>query len=179
MSVGSVYEARLLSLRYVRCSLKSYRVNNNLIIWFITDIKSLSTPSCMERVSISQSFFNGSCRSLSPKSMDRIVRMGRVKEEEPHVKYLFCSLASDCLYTLAINQTIISVSNKKTSSCGICLVWSEFTPFESTLATDKTSPSPVQSWKAESLEETDVHGFILEEILGSRYQFSKLVEDRT
>ncbi len=75
----------------------------------------------------------GSCRSLSPQSMDRIVRMGRMKEEEPHVKYktrmsvfavplihvfyLFCSLASDCLYTVAINQTIISVSNKKTSSC--------------------------------------------------------------
>ena len=32
-------------------------------------------------------FTAGSCRSLSPKSMDRIVRMGRVKEEEPHVKY--------------------------------------------------------------------------------------------
>ncbi len=27
------------------------------------------------------------------------------------------SYASDCLYTVAINQTIISVSNKKTSSC--------------------------------------------------------------
>ena len=75
-------------------------------------------------------FMIGSCHSLSPKSMDRIVRMGRVKEEEPRVKYktrmsdfavavfyLFCSLASDCLYTVAINQTIISVSNKKTSSC--------------------------------------------------------------
>ncbi len=69
--------------------------------------------------------------------MDQIVRMGAMKEEEPHVKYktrmnrlavgsvwqsvytlyLFCSLASDCLYTVAINQTIISVSNKKTSSC--------------------------------------------------------------
>ncbi len=71
--------------------------------------------------------------------MDRIVRMARMKEEEPHVKYktrmsdfavalihvylysievavfyLFCSLASDCLYTVAINQ---SVSDKKTSSC--------------------------------------------------------------
>ncbi len=33
------------------------------------------------------------------------------------VFYLFCSLASDCLYTVAINHTIISVSNKKTSSC--------------------------------------------------------------
>ncbi len=30
---------------------------------------------------------DGSCRSLSPKSMDRIVRMGRRKEQEPHVKY--------------------------------------------------------------------------------------------
>ncbi len=55
-----------------------------------------------------------------------------MKEEEPHVKYktrmsdlaifyLFCSLASDCLYTVAINQTIISVSNKKTSSCTILI----------------------------------------------------------
>ena len=67
--------------------------------------------------------------------MDQIDRMGRMKEEEPHVKYkirmndfpvaliqvavfyLFCSLASDCLYTVAINQTIISVSSKKASSC--------------------------------------------------------------
>ncbi len=62
--------------------------------------------------------------------MDRIVRMRRMKEEEPHVKnktrmrdfavavfYLFCLLASDCLCTVAINQPIISVSNKKASSC--------------------------------------------------------------
>ncbi len=30
---------------------------------------------------------SGSCCSLSPKSMDRIFRMRRMKEEEPHVKY--------------------------------------------------------------------------------------------
>ncbi len=37
--------------------------------------------------------------------------------QEWEIFYLFCSLASDRLYTVAINQTIISVSNKKTSSC--------------------------------------------------------------
>ncbi len=105
------YIHRLTSLNYCKPSKNLITNMQNCLVHHVISTKlCCALPQC-----------TGSCRSLSPKSMDRIVRIGRMKEEEPHVKYKTrmsdCSLASDCLYTVAINQTIISVSNKKTSSC--------------------------------------------------------------
>ena len=60
------------------CNLEESENEETIVIW-VSILKQ-----CIGRNMVT---LCGSCHSLSPKSMDRIARMGRMKEEEPHVKY--------------------------------------------------------------------------------------------